>query len=46
MERRIKDQHAAQTAEFLTMNRVPTTNGDELWRINAQAAVLSDADYT
>lgn len=46
MERRIKDEHAAQTAEFLTMNRVPTANGDELWRINAQAAVLSDADYT
>lgn len=44
-ERRIKEDHIEQTQEFLTMNRIPEENGTELWRISAQAAVLSDADY-
>ncbi len=46
MERKIKNEFTADTSEFIVMNRYPEPNGDELWRINAQAAVLSDADYT
>ncbi|TWT50006.1 MMPL family protein [Thalassoglobus neptunius] len=45
-ERRVKSGDMQQAANFLTMNRLPQENGDELWRINAQAAVLTDADYT
>ncbi len=45
-ERRIKEEFVAETSDFIVMNRFPEPNGDELWRINAQAAVLSDADYT
>ncbi|WP_417851528.1 efflux RND transporter permease subunit [Thalassoglobus sp.] len=45
-EKRIKEEHAAESSAFIVMNRLPEVNGDELWRINAQAAVLSDADYT
>ncbi len=45
-EKRIKEEHADQSSAFIVMNRLPEVNGDELWRINAQAAVLSDADYT
>lgn len=44
-ERRVKEDLAAETGDFIAMNRLPTVNGDELWRINAQAAILSDTDY-
>ncbi|MBT5020068.1 MAG: MMPL family transporter [Planctomicrobium sp.] len=44
-ERRIKEQHTAETSGFITMDRSPEGHGDELWKINAQAAILSDVDY-
>lgn len=44
-EKRIKEERAAETASFITMNRAPEQAGEELWRINAQAAVLTDANY-
>ena len=44
-EKRIKEEQAAATANFITMNRAPDHVGEELWRINAQAAVLTDANY-
>lgn len=44
-ERRIKQELSAQTANFISMNHYPTVNGDELWRVNAQAAIMSETDY-
>ena len=45
-EKRIKEEHATETASFLSMEQGGAgETGDELWRINAQAAVLTDANY-
>lgn len=50
-ERRVKDESASESHAFVTMQHPPentlgATATDELWRIQAQAAVLSDADYS
>jgi predicted RND superfamily exporter protein len=56
-EQRIKDGEAAGAEAFLAMadeaadlhqpgDGELNTAGDELWRISAQAAILSDADYS
>lgn len=44
-ERRIKEEHAAETSDFIAMETSQSEQGEEIWRINAQAAILSDADY-
>jgi predicted RND superfamily exporter protein len=51
-EERIKSGKAAGAAELVTMTRTsplpgdaPRVDPDELWRINAQCAILSDVNY-
>lgn len=54
-ERRIKEEQEGGSAQFLAVSRphadvgvdnaMLSADGHELWRITAQAAVMSDADY-
>ncbi|QDU41452.1 MMPL family protein [Maioricimonas rarisocia] len=54
-ERRIKEEQEGGAAQFLAVSRphpdvgeenaMLTADGHELWRVTAQAAVMSDADY-
>ncbi len=52
-EKRIKEHETEGASEFLAMTKYMSSpaltvpqGADELWRINAQAAALSDADYS